>query len=286
MNPGWHLDASTLEDYAGGRLTDAAAWSVESHLTACQACRGQLEHIAVPERLDLEGRLEAIWDETIWQLDHRRRRPVEWLLERVGVPEHLARLLSATPSLTASWLLAVTAVLLFAAAAGNFMVPAGVDPLAGRSIFLVLAPLVPLAGVAAAFGPAVDPTYEVGVASPLSGGRLLFLRGVAVLAVSFLLASLASLLLPSLDWTVVAWILPALAVSVLALALSTALEPVVASSWVAAGWLAAVIGSEVSSEVALVAFRQTGQKTAAVALTVGLAVLMLRRERFDAEALK
>lgn len=285
MSPEWHLEAALLENYARGRLPDAAAWSVESHVTACQTCRNRLENLAVPGPVDLDRRLEAIWDETVWSLDHRRRRPVEWLLERIGVPEHYARLLAATPSLTASWLLSVAGVLFLAAAAGSLVAPADTGDLTSRMLFLVLAPLVPLAGVAAAFGPAVDPTYEVGVAAPLSGGRLLFVRSVAVLAVSFLLAAMASLLLPTFDWMVVAWILPAMAVSVLALAMSTALEPVLASAGVAAGWLAAVIGSEMSSEISLAAFRQTGQATAAVALTVGVAVLIARRERFDADAI-
>ena len=49
-----------------------------------------------------------------------------------------------------------------------------------RCSFLALAPLLPLAGVAAAFGAALDPTYEIGLAAPLSAVRLLLLRTVAV----------------------------------------------------------------------------------------------------------
>lgn len=41
-------------------------------------------------------------------------------------------------------------------------VRAGATPI----LFLALAPLLPLAGVALSYGPAIDPTYEMAVVSP------------------------------------------------------------------------------------------------------------------------
>src|SRR5439155_1248129 len=82
-----------------------------------------------------------------------------------GVPDHLARLLAATPSLRVSWFGATVVALGFSilAAYGKQ------DPL----MFLIVAPILPLAGVAAAFGPHVDPAYEVGLSCPVRTSRLL-----------------------------------------------------------------------------------------------------------------
>jgi hypothetical protein len=107
-----------------------------------------------------------------------RRRGLERALERLGVPEPLARLMTSTPALRHSWLAAVAVAVFFAANAANDT--AGNSP--GRlAIFLTIAPLIPLLGVALAFGPGVDPTYETVVAAPLSGFRLLLVRTLAVL---------------------------------------------------------------------------------------------------------
>jgi hypothetical protein len=44
--------------------------------------------------------------------------------------------------------------------------------------FLTVAPLLPLAGIAMAYGPGIDPTYEIGLAAPMRSLRLL-LRAAA-----------------------------------------------------------------------------------------------------------
>lgn len=279
-----HVESDILATYVASALPPAAAWSVEAHVTACQTCRDRLGDLTGPEMAEVERALAVAWSETVWQLD-RPRRSTERILERIGVSDHVARLLAATPSLTGSWLLAVTLVLLFAVAASWAGSGPGNGPSAASLLFLLVAPLVPLAGVAAAFGPVVDPTYELSVAAPLSTGRLLFIRAVPVLTVSLALAAVTSLLLPTLGWAMVAWILPALALSAVAMALSTTLEPVLASSGVAAVWIATVLGSELRSEAALAAFGRGGQVTAGVALIAALIVLTARRRRFDAEVL-
>src|SRR5438093_4209165 len=116
--------------------------------------------------------------------DEGPRGPVEAVLVRVGVPDHVARLLAATPSLRISWFGATAVALGFSilAAYGRK------DPL----MFLVVAPLLPLGGVAAAFGPGMDPTYEVGLACPVRTSRLLLIRATAVLAATLVLSGIAS----------------------------------------------------------------------------------------------
>ena len=89
-------------------------------------------------------------------------RLLESLLVRIGVADHTARLLAATPVLRRSWLAAVALVLLMAVVATD------AGRAASPTLFLALAPLLPLAGVALSYGPVLDPTYEMAVVSPLA----------------------------------------------------------------------------------------------------------------------
>src|SRR4051794_22578341 len=92
MTGDWHLDAGVLDSHSGARLGGPVLWSVEAHLMACGYCRGRLPAAPV-------GRaVERVWQRLDEVLDAPRPGVVEWLLLRAGVPEHLARLLAATPT--------------------------------------------------------------------------------------------------------------------------------------------------------------------------------------------
>ena len=200
--------------------------------------------------------------------------PAERLLRSAGVAPHTARLLAATPSLTLSWLGAVATVLAFS------VIAAHVDP-RGYSLFLALVPLVPLAGVAVAFGPGVDPTYEIGLAAPMRSLHLLLVRSLAVLATSALLAALGALALPGIGFETVAWLLPALALSALVVALGTRFDPVRSAAGVAAAWIALVGVSAAATDDRLAAFREPAQVCFALAFAAAAAVIVLRRSTFE-----
>jgi hypothetical protein len=104
-------------------------------------------------------------------------------------------------------------------------------------MFLVVAPLGPLAGVAVAFAGGLDPTREIGLATPYSGLRLLLIRTSAVLAVTVPIVAVAGLALPGSNWLAVAWLLPTAGLTCAALALTGRLAPVVAVGVVAASWV-------------------------------------------------
>ena len=120
------------------------------------------------------------------------------------------------PRLRGSWPLAVAAVLAFAVLAG--WTHPGQD---ANLAFLCVAPLLPLAGIAAAYGLGVDPTYEIGLAAPLGSFRPLLLRAAAVLGTATLLAAAASLKLPRLGPGAAGWLLPSLGLTASSLALAT-----------------------------------------------------------------
>ena len=166
-----HLEHDWLVRYARGELDQARSFSVEAHLPACGDCRA-----AVASLVDTP-RLTRTWDAIEDAIDTPPQTLVERVLVRAGVGESTARLLAVTPALRLSWLVAITAVMAIAVVSAHARGPQGV------MAFLIVAPLLPLAGVAAAYGPLVDPAYELSLAAPLGSFRLLVLRAVAVVAV-------------------------------------------------------------------------------------------------------
>jgi hypothetical protein len=220
----WHLDPEAIRRYAQGVAPPDLAASAEAHLMACAACRG-----AISSHVDAR-RVETIWHEVADRVDAPRRSGPERLLARLGAGEATARLVAATPTLRGPWLLAVAGVLVLAAWAAQ------VDERLLR-MFLVAAPLGPLAGVAAAFAGGLDPTREIGLAAPYSGLRLLLIRTAAVLAVTVPIVAAAGLALPGRNWVAATWLLPTAGLTCAALALTARMTPVVAVGVVAAAWV-------------------------------------------------
>ena len=264
----WHADAELLARYAGGTVDDASAFSLEAHLVDCAACQRALAACSRPARLD------EVWSRTLDVVDAPDAALPERALRRLGVRDDVARVMAATPALRRSWLLAVVAMLAFAVAASR---TGGT----GVLLFLTLAPLLPVGGVAAAYGPGVDPTYEIGVAAPTAGWRLLMLRSVAVAVTAIGLAGTAAAALPGLDWTAAAWLLPALGLTLTTLALATAVQVRAAAAVVASVWVAAVLAAENLTDVRLAAFRAPGQAAFAALAVVALVVLASRRQTFE-----
>jgi hypothetical protein len=265
---GWHVDDDLLAAYARGDVDDAHAFSVEAHLVACERCQAALRR-----HVDLE-RIERGWLDVVDALDAPRPRPVEALLVRVGVRPHVARLLAATPSLTASWLGAVAIALAVAVAGAH-----GGDR--GVALFLCLAALAPVAGVAATFGRGIDPTHELSLAAPMSSVRLLLLRSVAVVTATLAVTAVAAIALPGVGWTAAAWLLPALGLTLASLALSTYVAPATAFGTVTGVWLAAVIAGAAKPDDALAAFDGAVQPVFACIIAAATLVLVRRRESLD-----
>ncbi|WP_051761052.1 zf-HC2 domain-containing protein [Herbidospora cretacea] len=224
---GWHVPDDLRAAYLGGTLPEATAMSVEAHVEACPACQA-----AYPADADW---LEASWAAVADVVDRPRPRPMTRLLTRLltrlGVPEHVAVFLAATPGLTRSWLLGVAGALTFAVYAAHTADQSMI-------VFLAVAPVLPLLGIAAAYGARVDALHEVVAAAPIRRTRVLLLRALAVLVTALLVTGAAT---PALPAFTAAWLLPSLALTGAALALGTRLAPHRASALLAAGWLTAVL---------------------------------------------
>ncbi|KAB1139824.1 zf-HC2 domain-containing protein [Streptomyces luteolifulvus] len=267
----WHVSEEDLRAYARGELAPPVLWSADTHVTACARCRAVLAEVGDPVALD------AAWERLDAKLDAPRPGFFEGLLLRLGVAGHTARLLAATPALRGSWLGAVVAVLMMSVVAAY----AG-RTTASPTLFLALAPLLPLAGVALSYGPALDPTYEMAVVSPMHGFRLLMIRTVAVIVASLGLDGLATLALPGYGLRALAWLLPALALTTTGLALSARLGPVLAPSVVGGGWALLLVAAHASADGGTLApFTAAGQGVAAAVAALAAALLFLVRDRFD-----
>lgn len=272
----WHAEPSVLARYARGQVTDSVAFSVEAHLPACVLCRGALEAVVG------ETPRARVWSDVVAELDAPRRHPIERVLVRLGLPEHAARLILATPSLRLSSMLAV------ALAASFTVVASGAASRAGEHfVFLVAAPLVPLLAIATAFA-SPGPAAEVDRATPVSGLKLLLLRSVPVLVVALAAVAIASQVERFGEGTDARWLLPALSLSAGCLALSSLAPLPIVSSGLASAWLLAATASVrwrasglVLEPEVFVAFRPAGQLAALAATVVFLLLLHLRSRTFD-----
>lgn len=279
----WHLDEPQLRAYADGGLDFAAEASVETHLLTCPRCRGLVRRCTESVRTDSvrteslrlgserlgSERLEAVWTEVVDHIDVPKPTLLERLLVRAAVPQSTARLLAATPSLRTSWLASVAVAL-------SFSVVAAHSAPHGSLVFLLLAPVLPVLGVAAAYGRHADPAYDIGLAAPFSSFRLLLLRSSAVLTATALLAGITAAFLPAQAWVATAWLLPALALTGATLALSTRYDATWSAGVVAGVWVLAVGGPIPVVGVGYAAFDVAGQLTCLV-VTLASCVVLLRR---------
>lgn len=264
--------------YVAGTLGEAEALRVEHAVLVDPAARRQVNDVSAAalgaERLDLA------WFGIEVGLAPPRRGWLERAVVRCGLPADLARLMAATPSMRRSWLLAAAGALLFGLAAAS---PDRADGTAGSTfLFLVLAPLVPVMGVALAYGPGVDPAHEVTVAAPVSGARLVLVRTLAVLSLSIGAGGLGALLLRRREGIdAAAWLLPALGLSATCLALTTFVRPRTAGWTVGGAWIAVAVLASGGGAADVVLFRPGGQIAMAVLAIVGAVVTVVRRRRFD-----
>ena len=273
MTTTWHGDPPTLEAFAAGTLDDVRASSLEAHLLACEPCRDALAALVPVESL------ERMWRQVAVSIDAPRPGLVERALLTMRVPDHAARLLAATPSLRLSWLLAEVVALGFAVAAATLAT--GHDADVVRFLFLVFAALLPVAGIAVAFGPGVDPTYEIGAAAPMRADLLLAMRASAVLTTTLAITGMAALTMPGLGAGAAGWLLPSLGLTFVTLALATWWRPFVAAAAAALGWVAIVSTAAVGSQDRLAAFRPAAQIACLAAIAVSAAVLAHRHTVFE-----
>ena len=230
-SPHWHLTEPILRDYATGEALPVAGASVEAHLLACPDCRTRLGAVLPSEPFDLT------WSKIREQVEAPDVSVVERLLRHLGMSAESARILAAVPAFRGAWLLGVLVVIVFAGVAALFAGEVGL------CLFLIAAPLVPVAGVAACFGGDADPAHELITTTPHSAFRLLLLRTLGVLATSVPLIAIVGTALPGPAWLGAAWLLPAVAGVLLTLLFGPVLGSMSTAAVLGTCWTFAVLGA-------------------------------------------
>lgn len=229
QNTSWHADEQLLAAYVDRRLDAVLSASVEQHLDSCASCRSSIRPLTDLPAVDLA------WDGIRTSIESPRH---PWLVrqaQRLGLPEPTAVLLAATVALRTAWLASAFVTLGFAAVTSQFAQSGTLWP------YLLLAPLIPVLGVAASYGPADDPFEALAVTTAYGRTRLILIRTLAVVAVTVPVCCLMGLFLPGPAWVAAAWLGPAAAMIPLLLALSSFIGPRLAAGLIAIGWIGAVI---------------------------------------------
>lgn len=264
----WHPRPAVLADYVAGSSRLAVATSVEAHILQCAECRDALAAAVDP------ARIETVRTTLEDELDRATRPRAERLLLRLGIAEADCRVLLAAPSMRRAWWLAVLLAL------GLAVLVIVQDP-GGAATPLVLAPLLPVLATATSFAPRWDSALSLVAATPYPAVRLLLLRSAAVAAVSTGLAFVVAVALPVPLRAAVAWLLPAIALTAAAMALSTWFPIDVAATACCAGWLAVVWATTLRQHDSLAVYGTAGQTVCAALLVLATAELVHHRHRLD-----
>lgn len=252
-----HPGDQLLHRYSRG--DDIAAdqlWAVESHLETCAPCRGRL----TPEPI-----ATAVWADLAPLVDRTPQMP--------RAPAWRRRAHGWISPVAGPWLAMILVVTATAVALDQFGSLAG-----GRvSLVLLIAPVLPVLGIAASWGRALDPAYELTAATPRAGLPLVFRRTASVLAVvvpGLVAASLLTGIGPS------RWLLPCLAFTTGTLALGALIGVTRAAIALTAAWAVAIVAPTIVFSRTSVALDLAATPLWAGALVLGLAVITARRMAF------
>ena len=218
--------------------------------------------------------LSRVW--TAVAADVWRRRPgrLERAAARLLRSPGLARALLTTPSLLLPWLISTVAV---------FGVGALVRLGPGEPLVWLVAPALAAVGIAFAYGPGIDPAWELSASCAVSDRIVLLTRAVAVFALNAVLGLLASAASGAAAALTFGWLLPMTAVSALALAVAVAARSasVGAGAGVAA-WVIMVLAGQAASGRITVSVTSANAYLPYLAVTVccaAIAAYALRPQR-------
>lgn len=190
---------------------------------------------AVPSDVDLD----KVWLGVAAQVWRRQPGLLERLAGRLLRSPGLARALVTTPSLLIGWITA-TAVVLVA----GILATLGT----GTPYVALVAPAVAAAGIAYAYGPGIDPAWELSCSMAVSDRMVLLARALAVFGLNAALGLIASAASGAAVAVTFGWLVPMTAVCALALAAATlARSANVGVAAGLAGWAITVLSAQVAA---------------------------------------
>ncbi len=223
-----------------------------------------------------QTRIDANWRAIRIELDAPTPGVVERSLRACGLPSEVTRMMAATPALRRSWFVA-----LFVVATIGLIALGDAQPRDAFFNVALLAPLVPVAGIAMAYSPSNDPAREIELATPSKGLRLLLVRAATVQAVTTLVLGGVSLLMPVPALVAISWLLPSLGLTSVVLGLMAVMGPRRAAWTGSLGWVGIMLVTSRQFDDRLDAFGPGTQMIALILVLLGLAAVRRHRERFD-----
>lgn len=264
----FHVDETSVRRYEAGQIDRVTAASVEGHLTVCASCRQLL--------VDDSERNSRSWAGIADIVEPGNQGLIERVLVAVRVPGHVARIIVLSPNMRASFLLAVLLSLIFAIVANG-----AVSFEDAQRGFLLGAPILPVMGIALAYGRMADPVFELTMSTPLNAFRLLMLRAAAVLMVSMGVSLVAWVLIRTpVAIGATAWLLPSLTLTLATIALASRVDIGVAAGAVVVTWLTFAL-LVTGAQMPMYGPHATGVHSALI-FTAAAAVLA-RRHRYERE---
>ncbi|MFF0372223.1 MULTISPECIES: hypothetical protein [unclassified Micromonospora] len=220
-----------------------------------------------PEGVDLD----RVWVGVAAQVWRRRPGAVERLAGHLLRSPGLARALVTTPSLLLGWVIA-TAVVLLAGLLATLST--------GTPYVALLAPAVAAAGIAFAYGPGIDPAWELSCSVAVSDRMVLLVRALALFGVNAAFGLGASAASGTATAVTIGWLVPMTAVCALALAAATVARS--ANVGVAAGllgWTITVLSGQVAAGRLTAAVTDTALWPAYLAFAACCAAIVLYSTR-------
>ncbi len=157
--------------------------------------------------------LARVWTGVAAEVWRRHPGRLERTAARLLRSPGLARALLTTPSLLLPWLISTVVV---------FGVGALVSLGPGQSLVWLIAPAVAAVGIAFAYGPGIDPAWELSSSCAVPDRMVLLTRALAVFALNAVLGLLASAASGAAAALTFGWLIPMTAVCALALAVAVA----------------------------------------------------------------
>ncbi|MGI5456476.1 zf-HC2 domain-containing protein [Streptomyces sp. CA-249302] len=272
-----HASVRIIDGYVRGGADDSLAadevWALEAHLETCGVCRDRLSAVVAAQVPDVTALVDTVWSGLEPQLgavapvSRRRHRSVRlsgWLTP-VMAP-WLAMVLSVT----------LLALLLDLADTGTgFGTGFGFGHV---SLVLLLAPVLPVLGVAASWSRGLDPAYELTASAPRAGLHLVLRRTASVLAV----------VVPALlvaGWvtgvTAAQWLLPCLAFTSATLALGGVVGVTRAAASLVAVWAAVIVAPTLATSRTSFALHSGGLPVWGLILALATGVVIARRGAYS-----
>jgi hypothetical protein len=179
--------------------------------------------------------LDRVWLGVAAQVWLRRPGPAERVARRLLRSPGLARALVTTPSLLLGWVIATVVILL---AGVGFTLGTGTPWVA------LLAPAVAATGIAYAYGPGIDRSWELSQSMAVSNRMVLLVRALTVFGLNAILGLAASAASGAAAAVTFGWLVPMTAVCALALAVATVTRsPNTGAAAGMSGWLIAILSA-------------------------------------------